>query len=71
MSSKFKNELTATFSKNTYLFTFLFFLILYTICDFKFYETEGVHLIPLHILALIAGVIFESKKITKTWTTAF
>lgn len=71
MNSKFKNELTATFSKNTYLFTFLFFLILYTICDFKFYETEGVHLIPLHILALIAGVIFESKKITKNWTTAF
>jgi len=70
MSVRLKNGFTVKFSQNLYLFTFLFSLILYTICDFKFYETEGVHLIPLHILALIAGVIFESKRITKTWTTA-
>lgn len=70
MSSKLKNELSSTFSKNPYLFSFLFFLILYAICDFKFYETDGVHLLPLHILALIAGIIFESKRITKTWKTA-
>ncbi|WP_316634666.1 hypothetical protein [uncultured Flavobacterium sp.] len=70
MSAKLKNELTTKFSQNLYLFSFIFFLILYAICDFNFYETDGVHLIPLHILALIAGVIFESKKITKTWTTS-
>ncbi len=70
MSSKLKNELTSTFSKYLYLFSFLFFLILYAICDFNFYETDGIHLLPLHILALIAGIIFESKRITKTWKTA-
>jgi cell shape-determining protein MreD len=70
MSAKLKNELTTNFSKNLYLFSFIIFLILYAIYDFNFYETDGAHLIPLHILALIAGVIFESKRITKTWTTA-
>lgn len=70
MSAKLKNELTAKFSQNLYLFLFILFLILYAICDLNFYETDGVHLIPLHILALISGIIFESKRITKTWTTA-
>ncbi|GGF21533.1 hypothetical protein [Flavobacterium limi] len=63
-------KLTAKFSQNLYLFLFIFFLILYFICDFNFYETEDVHLLPLHILALISGIIFESKRITKTWKTA-
>ncbi|MTH14540.1 hypothetical protein [Flavobacterium sp. LC2016-01] len=71
MFAKLKNELITKFSQNLYLFLFIIFLILYAICDSNFYETDGVHLIPLHILALISGIIFESKRITKTWTTAF
>jgi len=63
-------KLNAKFSQNIYLFSFIFFLILYTFCDFYFYKTEGIHLLPLHILALIAGIIFESKRITKKWKTA-
>ncbi|KAF2508748.1 hypothetical protein EYY60_16645 [Flavobacterium zhairuonense] len=65
-----KNESTTEFSKILYFFLFILFVILYVICDSNFYETDGVHLIPLHILALISGIIFESKRITKAWTTA-
>ncbi|TDP00362.1 hypothetical protein [Flavobacterium sp. 245] len=65
-----KNESTIKFSKILYFFLFIFFVVLYAICDSNFYETDGMHLIPLHILALISGIIFESKRITKTWTTA-
>jgi len=70
MIAKLKNEWTAKSSTYIYLFSFIFLLIIYVILDSNFYETDGVHLIPLHILALITGVIFESKRITKSWKTA-
>ncbi len=63
-------KLLRLFFSNPFLFLFILFLIIYTAYDFYIHKSSGTHLVSLQILALIAGVIFESKRISNKWTTS-
>ncbi|MBE8724101.1 hypothetical protein C4F50_04000 [Flavobacterium sp. KB82] len=42
-------------------------MLTYVVYDTYIKATSGSHLIPVNIIALMAGVIFESKRITSRW----
>ncbi|MCP2025707.1 putative membrane protein YqjE [Flavobacterium sp. HSC-32F16] len=67
MIAKLLRALSRLFFSNPLLFLFVSALLIYIIYDTYIRVTSGSHLIPINILALIAGVIFESKRITKRW----
>ena len=63
-------ELGRRFYSNPILFLLGTLLLTYTIYHTYIKVTTGSHLIPLNIIALMAGVIFESKRITNKWFIA-
>lgn len=67
MIEKISKELSRRFFLNPYLFIFGIVFFLYFIYDYYVKSTSGLHLIPVSVLALLAGVIFESKRVTNNW----
>lgn len=67
MISKILRTLSRYFFLNPLLFLFISGLLFYVIYDAYIKTTSGSHLIPINVVALIAGVIFESKRITNKW----
>ncbi|KFF05731.1 hypothetical protein [Flavobacterium reichenbachii] len=67
MPARISTELTRRFFSNPFQFLFITALLVYIIYDIYINVTSGSHLIPINIAALIAGVIFESKRITNRW----
>lgn len=63
-------KLLRLFFSNPFLFLFILFLIIYAAYDFYIHKSSGTHLVSLQILALITGVIFESRRISNKWTTS-
>lgn len=70
MIAKILKAISRYFFSNPFLFLFILFLIVYTVYDFYIQKSSGTHLVSLQVLALIAGVIFESRRISNKWTTA-
>lgn len=69
MISRILRELIRRFFLNPFLFLFIAALLFYIIYDTYIKATMGSRLIPINVAALIAGVIFESKRITNKWFT--
>ncbi|MDY0986750.1 hypothetical protein SOM12_04935 [Flavobacterium sp. CFBP9031] len=67
MISRIPQQLTKRFFSNPLLFMFISALLVYIVYDTYIKATSGSHLIPINIMALMAGVIFESKRITSRW----
>ena len=67
MIAKIFRELCRRFFSNPFLFLFITILIIYIVYDTYTKTTSGAHLIPINVIALMAGVIFESKRITNRW----
>jgi hypothetical protein len=67
MIARILRELTKRFFSNPLLFIFITTILAYIIYDTYIKATSGSRLIPLNIVALMAGVIFESKRITNRW----
>lgn len=67
MISKILRALCRQFFSNPLLFLFISGLLIYILYDTYIKVTSGSHLIPINIIALMAGVIFESKRITNRW----
>nr|WP_294780706.1 hypothetical protein [uncultured Flavobacterium sp.] len=67
MISKIPQQLVRRFFANPLLFIFITLLLFYIVYDFYIKSTSGSHLIPINMIALMAGVIFESKRITSRW----
>ncbi|KRB55814.1 hypothetical protein [Flavobacterium sp. Root186] len=61
------SKLLRLFFSNPFLFLFVLGLLIYVIYDTYYTANSGSHLIPINGVALIAGVIFESKRITNRW----
>lgn len=70
MITAIRKNLTKTFYENPFLFSFIVFLLIYAGYDYSVHKSSGTHLVSLQVLALIAGVIFESKRISNKWTTS-
>ncbi|OXA75389.1 hypothetical protein B0A65_21880 [Flavobacterium frigidimaris] len=49
------------------MYLFVSGLLFYIVYDTYIKVTSGSHLIPINVFALLAGVIFESKRITNRW----
>jgi putative effector of murein hydrolase len=67
MIARILKELTKRFFSNPFLFLFITVLLIYIFYDTYIKVTSGSHLIPINVFALLAGVIFESKRITNRW----
>ena len=67
MIARILRELIRRFFSNPLLFLFVSGLLIYIIYDTYIKVTTGSHLIPINVFALLAGVIFESKRITNRW----
>lgn len=70
MLTAIRKNLAKMFYQNPFLFLFILFLIIYAGYDFYIHKSSGTHLVSLQVLALIAGVIFESRRMSNKWTTS-
>lgn len=67
MISTISRVLSRQFFSNPLLYLFVSGLLIYIAYDSYIKVTSGSHLIPINLFALLAGVIFESKRITNRW----
>lgn len=67
MFSRLLKELSRRFFSNPMLFIFISALLVYVVYDTYIKATSGSHLISINVIALMAGVVFESKRITNKW----
>jgi hypothetical protein len=56
------------FDLNPYLIVVGLLLLALTIYGFRL-QSSSKHLIPISVIALLAGVLFESKRLTEKWST--